>query len=51
MKLLERARDKVPQSLLVMISLYTSWMTLLEPLKKHIHILMLTIERKQLGVK
>jgi hypothetical protein len=47
MRLLERARDKEVQSLLVIISLYTSWMTHLEPFKKHIHLLILTIGRKQ----
>jgi hypothetical protein len=35
------------QSLLVMISLYSSWMTHLGPLKRHIHLLMMTIGRKK----
>jgi hypothetical protein len=36
---------------LVMISLCTLWMILLEPLKRHIHLLMRTTERKQLRVR
>jgi hypothetical protein len=51
MKLLERARDRGLQSPLVMISLCTSWMTLLEPLKGHIPLRMLAIGRKQFGVR
>jgi hypothetical protein len=51
MKLLERARDRGLQSPLVMISLCTSWMILLEPLKRHIPLRMLTIGRKQFGVR
>ena len=47
MKLLERVRDKLLQSLLVMTSLYTSWMIHLELLQRHIHILILSIRRKQ----
>jgi hypothetical protein len=47
MKLLKRARDKGLQSPLVMISLYTLWMIFLEPLKRHINLLMLTTGRKQ----
>jgi hypothetical protein len=51
MKLLKRARDKGLQSPLVMILLYTLWMILLEPFKKHIHLLMLTARRKQSRVR
>jgi hypothetical protein len=47
MKLLKRARDKGLQSPLVMILLRIFWMILLQPLKKHIHLLMLTTGRKQ----
>jgi hypothetical protein len=47
MKLLKRARDKGQ----VMISLCTWWMILLEPLKRHIHLLMRTIGRKQSRVR
>ena len=36
MELLERAKDKGLQSLLVMTSLHTSWTIHLEPLKSHI---------------
>ena len=36
MELLERAKDKGLQSLLVMTSLHTSWTIHLEPLKRHI---------------
>jgi hypothetical protein len=43
MKLLKRARNKR----LVTISLCTLWMILPEPLKGHIHLLMLTTGRKQ----
>ena len=37
MRLLERARDKGLQSILVMTSLYTLWLIHLEPLRRHTH--------------
>jgi hypothetical protein len=46
-KLLKRARDKGLQSPLVIISLCTLCTILPKPLKRHIHILMLTTGRKQ----
>jgi hypothetical protein len=51
MKLFKGARDRGLQSLLVMISLCTSWMMLLEPLKRHIPLQMLATGRKQHGVR
>jgi hypothetical protein len=39
-KLLEGARDQGLQSLSVMVSLFISWMTLLKPLSRHLHLLM-----------
>jgi hypothetical protein len=43
-------RDKGLQSLLEMTTLYILWMILQEPLKRHIHLLMLTIGRKRYSV-
>jgi hypothetical protein len=45
MKLLEGARDRGLRNPLVMISLYTLWTILLEPLKRHIPLHMLSIGR------
>jgi hypothetical protein len=51
MKLLEGAKDRGLQSPLVMILLCTLWVILLEPLKRHISLQMLTTGRKQYGVR
>jgi hypothetical protein len=45
-KLLRGARDQGLQSLSVMISLFISWMTLLKPLLRHLHLLMQMIGKK-----
>jgi hypothetical protein len=39
-KLLGGARDKGMQSLLVMISTFISWIRLLDPFQRHLHIQM-----------
>jgi hypothetical protein len=41
-----RRRDQGLQSLLVMISLFISWMKLLKPLSRHLHLLMQMIGKK-----
>jgi hypothetical protein len=46
-KLLGGARDQGLQSLLVMISLFISWMTLLKLLLRHLHLPMRMIGKKQ----
>jgi hypothetical protein len=50
-KLLEGARDQGLQSLSVIISLFISWMTLLKPLSRHLHLLMQMIRKKRSVVR
>jgi hypothetical protein len=45
-KLLEGARGKGLQSLLVMVSLFISWMTLLKLFQMYLHVQMQMIEKK-----
>jgi hypothetical protein len=46
-KLLGGARNQGVQSLSMMISLFISWMTPLKSLSRHLHLLMLMIEKKR----
>jgi hypothetical protein len=50
-KLLGGVRDQGLQSLLVMISLFISWMTLLKLFLRHLHLLMWMIGKKQSVVR
>jgi hypothetical protein len=50
-KLLGGARAQGLQSISVMILLFVSWMTLLKPLSRHLHLLMRMIEKKRSVVR
>jgi uncharacterized membrane protein len=50
-KLLGGVRDIGLQSLLVMISLFISWITLLEPFKRHLHLHIKMIGKKRFIVR